>query len=61
MPRDFTYDKSTLVQVTVGNVRQQAITWAKVDPALYRHVASLGHDELFTYLATDEMGRFMMT
>ena len=27
-------------------VRQQAITWANVDPVLCRHVGSLGHNEL---------------
>ena len=27
-------------------VRQQAITWANVDPVLYRHMASLGLNEL---------------
>ena len=26
--------------------RHQAITWAKVDPDLYRHMVSLGHNEL---------------
>ena len=25
---------------------QEAITWANVDPDLYRHMASLGHNEL---------------
>ena len=37
MPKDFTDDKSTLVEV---------ITWANVDPVLYLHMASLGHNEL---------------
>ena len=27
---------------------QQAITWTSVDPDLYRHMASLGHNELIT-------------
>ena len=30
----------------LGAVRQQAITWANVDPDLCRHMASLGHNEL---------------
>ena len=30
----------------LGAVRQQAITWAYVDPDLCRHMASLGHNEL---------------
>ena len=36
---DLTDDQSTLV-------RQQAITWANVDPDLCRHMASVGHNEL---------------
>ena len=30
----------------LGAVRQQAITWANVDPDLWHHMASLGHNEL---------------
>ena len=30
----------------LGAVRQQAITWANVDPDLWRQMASLGHNEL---------------
>ena len=30
----------------LGAVRQQAITWANVDPDFCRHMASLGHNEL---------------
>ena len=30
----------------VGAVRQQAITWANVDPELCHHMTSLGHYEL---------------
>ena len=41
-----TDDKSTLVQVMVGAVRQQAITWANVDPVPCHHMASLGQNEL---------------
>ena len=29
--------------------RQQAITWANVDPDLCRHMASLGHNEVMKY------------
>ena len=29
----------------LGAVRQQAITWGKVDPDLCRHMVSLGHNE----------------
>ena len=44
MPRDLTYDKSTLVQL--GAIRQQTITCANVDRDLCSHMASLGHNEL---------------
>ena len=43
---DFTDDQSTLVQEWLGAVRQQAITWANVDPDLCRHMVSLDHNEL---------------
>ena len=46
MSLDFTDDQSTLVQVMACAVRQQAITWANVDPDICRHMASLGHNEL---------------
>ena len=47
MPRNLFDDKSTLVQVIwLGAIRQQAFTWANVDPDLRRHMASLGHSEL---------------
>ena len=42
MSLDLTDYKSTLVQVMAGAVRQQAITWANIDPDLCRHMASLG-------------------
>ena len=45
MALDLTDDKSTLIQLMAGVVRQQAITWANVDPDLHRHMASLGHSE----------------
>ena len=40
---DLTDDKSALVQVK-ASARQQAITWAKVDPDLCRHMTSLGRN-----------------
>ena len=46
MPQDLTDDKSTLVQVMAWCHRQQAITWASVDPDLWHHMTSLGHTEL---------------
>ena len=46
MSLDFTDDQSTLVQVMAWAVRQQAITWANVDPDLCCHMASLGPSEL---------------
>ena len=50
MSLGFTDDKSTLVQVP-GAIRQQAITWANVDPDLCHHMVSLGHNELIHGLA----------
>ena len=35
----------------LGVVRQQAITWANVDPELCRHMVPLGHNEI-------KVGRF---
>ena len=51
IPLDLTDAESILVQVMawclmLGAVRQQAITWANVDPDLCCHMASLGHNEL---------------
>ena len=37
-----------LVQV-IGAFRQQANTWANVDPDLCRHISSRGHSELIIY------------
>ena len=37
--------------LVIGAVRQQAITWANVDPDLYRHLASPGHSELSNHEA----------
>ena len=36
----------------IGAVRQQAITWANVDPDLCRHMVSLGHNELTVIFGT---------
>ena len=42
-----TFDESTLMQVmALGAVRQQAITWANVDPDICHHMPSLHHKEL---------------
>ena len=35
----------------LGAVRQQAFTWANVDPDLGHHMASLGHNELKAYMS----------
>ena len=46
MPPNFV-DKSMMVQVIAWcHQVKQAITWAKVDPVLWRHMASLNHNEL---------------
>ena len=39
-------DKTTLVQVMLGAIRQQAITWSNIVPDLWYHVVSSGHEEL---------------
>ena len=44
MQQDIFDDKSTLVQVMAWCRQQRAITWLNVDPVLYRHMASLGHN-----------------
>ena len=46
MPQTFIDDKPTLVQVMVGAIRQQSITWANVDPNICHHMAWLGLNEL---------------
>ena len=38
--------ESKLFRVWLGDVRQQAITWVNVNPDLFRHLASPGHNEL---------------
>ena len=51
---DFIDDKSILIQVLAWcrqAVRQQAITWANVDPGLCRYMASLGYNELYVCTA----------
>ena len=45
MSVEFTDDKSTLVQVMACR-RQQAITWAMIDPDLCRPMVSLDHNYL---------------
>ena len=54
MSLDVTDDKSTLVQVMVAAVRQQAIIWTNVDPDLCRHMASVGHKELNNWVFFSE-------
>ena len=48
---DFTDDQSSVVQVMAWCIRQQAITWASVDPDLCRHMVSLGQNELIVISA----------
>ena len=55
-----TDDKLTLVQVRLGAVRQQTITWANVRPDLCRHMASLGHNEL-THMRLNKMANILQT
>ena len=38
----------------LGAVRQQAITWANVDPVLCRHMASIGHNELMSIFTIND-------
>ena len=47
MPEDFIDDKSTLVQVIALCPQAQAITCNNVYPVPCRHMASLGHNELY--------------
>ena len=50
MSLDFTDDELTLVQAMAWcAVRQQAITWANVDPDLCHHMVALGHNGLKKY------------
>ena len=52
MPQNTFDDKPTLVQVMACCLtawRQQAITWANVDPDLCHHIASQGHHQLCKY------------
>ena len=44
--QDITGDKSTLVRLWLGAVRQQAISWTNIVSGRCRHMASLGHNEL---------------
>ena len=43
---DYLMISQHMVRLWLSAVRQQAITWNKVDPDLCRHMASLGHNEL---------------
>ena len=48
----------------LGAVRQQAITWANFDPDPWRHVASLGHNELtsqFNIIFAGDLAPIYMT
>ena len=45
MPENPIDDKSALVQIWLDAVRQEAITWANVEPDLCRHMASSGHTD----------------
>ena len=47
------HDTSTFVLVMLGANRQQAITSAKVDTDICRHVSSLGHDKLIKWHCMD--------
>ena len=47
--QDITGDKSTLVRLWLGAVRQQAISWTNIVWGRCRHMASLGHNELKSY------------
>ena len=46
MPKGVPNKKSILVQVILGDVRQQFVTWANVDLDQCRSMASPGHSEL---------------
>ena len=50
MSLDFTDDQPILVQVMAWCLRQQAISWANVDPHLCHHMVSLAHNELKTWV-----------
>ena len=43
---DLTEDISTLIQLMLGTARQQALTWANVEPGLCRRRGSLAYNEL---------------
>ena len=52
MSLKLTDDSSTLFQLWLGALRQQAITWINVDPYLYHHMTSLGHRVVYTLRST---------
>ena len=62
MSQELTDDVWTLVQEWLGVVRQQAITWANVDPDLCHHTASPGHNECWRMMQnTNTFWWFMKT
>ena len=46
MPQNLANEKVTLVKEWLDAIKQQVITWVSVDPDLFHHLASLGHNEL---------------
>ena len=54
MPLDLTDDQHWF-RLWFGAVRQQAITWANVDPDICRQMASLGLNELMFHKGTPDM------
>ena len=46
MPRNTSDDKSTLIYAMAWCSQTTSITWANIDPDLWCHIASLGHNEL---------------
>ena len=51
-------EKSTLLQVMLGVVRQQTITWTNADTNLCHHMMSQGYNELIQSLAFRADSRF---
>ena len=50
MSQNLTNESTVLVQVRLGALSQQVITWTNVDPDLSRHMASLGYNELIKHM-----------
>ena len=62
MPLKLIDGKSTLIQIMLGTVRQQAMTWTSVNQDIRLHMVSLGHNELThlplqPHLCVGELGR----